>query len=74
MLINSQCFIATGRQPTTTNRSDSAVQRRKTSSARKERPKSSVIQSTTIKLPKTGGGESLAHPGYDRDIPTTKST
>jgi len=27
-----------------------------------------------IKSPKTGGGESLAHPGYDRDIPTTKST
>lgn len=67
-------ILATGRQTTTTNRSDSAVQRRKVSSARKERPKSSIIQSTTIKSPKTGGGESLAHPGYDTEIPTTKSS
>ena len=66
--------LATGRQPTATSRSDNVVQRRKTSSARKERPKSNIIQSTTIKSPKTGGGESLAHPGYDKDIPNTKSS
>ena len=75
--MNTNIISATGRQPATTaNRSDSAVHRRKVpSSTRRERPKSSIITSNTVKSPKTDGGEALAQPVYDTsEIPTTKSS